>query len=270
MKLKNSTITNSELPMPEIVPLPAFRDNYIWALVRGDTFAVVDPGDAAPVIEYAEAHGLRLSAVLITHHHADHVGGITALVGYAGGPGRLPVFGPGAESITGVDHPLAGGETITVPGVGLQLQVLAVPGHTLGHIAYYANTMLFCGDTLFGAGCGRLFEGTAAQMFASLSSLAALPGNTRVFCAHEYTLQNLRFARDIEPESAALIDREQRSRALREAGRPTVPSTIDEERASNPFLRCSQPAVVQAVVSEADGRDPVAVFAALRRLRNTY
>lgn len=259
-----------QLPLLEIVPLPAFRDNYIWAIRRGARFAVVDPGEAGPVLAYARARGLQLSAVLVTHHHADHVGGLAALARDVGDASQLPVFGPAGESITGVNHPLADGETVAVPGVGLQLQVLAVPGHTLGHVAYYAEGMLFCGDTLFGAGCGRLFEGTPAQMFASLARLAALPGHTRVYCAHEYTLQNLRFARDIEPASAALAEREARARALRAADLPTVPSTIDEELASNPFLRCSEPAVVQAVAGEATSTDPVSVFAALRRLRNTY
>ena len=262
----------SEPAILEIVPLPAFRDNYIWSIRRGTQLAVVDPGDAGPVIAHVRARGLQLAAVLITHHHADHTGGLSVLAERfdgAGGTDPLPVFGPAGESITGVNRPLAGGETILVPGLDLALQVLAVPGHTRGHLAYFGEGMLFCGDTLFGAGCGRLFEGTPAQMFASLSRLASLPGATRVYCAHEYTLQNLRFARGIEPDSPALAERESRALALRAAGQPTVPSTIDEERATNPFLRCTVPAVVRAMDGEAASDDPVAVFAALRRLRNT-
>lgn len=252
--------------MLEIVPLPAFRDNYIWALRVGRSFAVVDPGDAAPVLAYAQANALELTAVLITHHHPDHCGGLPVLRGST----AAVVFGPAAESITGIDEPLSGGESIRVPGIGLALDVLALPGHTLGHLAYVAPGALFCGDTLFGAGCGRLFEGTPAQMFASLARLAALPDATRVYCAHEYTAQNLGFARLIEPENPALLARTAKVAALRAAGEPSVPSTLAEEKATNPFLRCDQPAVRRAVAGRAGGDDPLAVFTALRAWRNEF
>lgn len=252
--------------MLEIVALPAFRDNYIWALRVGRSFAVVDPGDAAPVLAYAQTNALELTAVLITHHHPDHCGGLPVL---RGRPGAV-VFGPAAESITGIDEPLSGGESIRVPGIDLALDVLALPGHTRGHIAYVAPGALFCGDTLFGAGCGRLFEGTPAQMFASLARLAALPDATKVYCAHEYTAQNLGFARLIEPESPALRARTAKVAAQRAAGQPSVPSTLGEEKATNPFLRCDQPAVRQAVAGRAQGDDPLAVFTALRAWRNEF
>jgi hydroxyacylglutathione hydrolase len=252
--------------MLEIVPLPAFRDNYIWALQVGRALAVVDPGDAAPVLAHAQANALELTAVLITHHHADHCGGLAALRGLTG----ARVFGPAEESITGLDVPLRGGESIRVPGIDLALEVLAVPGHTRGHLAYLGAGALFCGDTLFGAGCGRLFEGTPAQMFASLARLAALPDATRVYCAHEYTTQNLGFARLIEPDSAALRARSAKVASQRAAGQPSVPSTVGEEKATNPFLRCAEPAVRAAVAERAAGDDPLAVFTALRSWRNEF
>ena len=223
--------------MFEILLIPAFKDNYIWLLVRDGRAAVVDPGDPLPVTERLEALGLRLETILITHHHADHQGGVAALVERW----QADVFGPGNESITGRNRPLSGGETIMV--LHQSVRVLPVPGHTLGHLAYYVPGALFCGDTLFGAGCGRLFEGTPAQMSASLSRIAELPDDTKIYCAHEYTEANLRFALAVEPENKALLDRVRRVAALRSASLPSIPSTLAEEKASNPFLRCSLPAV---------------------------
>ena len=184
-----------------ITPIPAFKDNYIWLLSRGDAAFVVDPGDAAPVLAALGAKRLRLTGILITHHHADHQGGVAALVERF----RPAVFAPASESITGRSHPLSGGETLDVLGVAVT--VMAVPGHTLGHLAYAAPGVLFCGDTLFGAGCGRLFEGTAEQMTASLAAIAALPDTTQVFCAHEYTAMNLPFALAVEPGNTVLRQR---------------------------------------------------------------
>ncbi len=249
----------------KILPIPAFKDNYIWLLVSDGRAAVVDPGDPLPVTERLEALGLVLETVLITHHHADHQGGVAALVERW----QAEVYGPGNESITGCNRPLRGGETITV--LGQQVSVLAVPGHTLGHLAYYVPGTLFCGDTLFGAGCGRLFEGTPAQMSASLDKIAALPDDTKIYCAHEYTEANLRFALAVEPQNPALLDRVQRVAALRSAELPSIPSILSEEKASNPFLRCTQIKVIQAAEEHgAVDHSPVAVFSAIRQWRNGF
>lgn len=245
--------------------IPAFKDNYIWLLTSGQRAFVVDPGDAAPVLARLEADGLTLEGILITHHHADHQGGVVELA--AKWP--VKVYAPGNESITGRTHPLSGGECIDV--LGQRVQVMAVPGHTLGHLAYYAEGALFCGDTLFGAGCGRLFEGTPEQMSESLDSIAALPDSTLIYCAHEYTQMNLGFALAVEPENDVLQARARRVAALRVAGRSTVPLTLGEEKATNPFLRCAEPAVVRAALRhEAGDSGKVAVFAAIRRWRNGF
>lgn len=251
--------------MFEILLIPAFKDNYIWLLVRAGRAVVVDPGDPAPVTERLEALGLRLETILVTHHHADHQGGVAALAARW----QPEVFGPGNESITGGNRPLLGGETIRI--LDQPIRVLAVPGHTLGHLAYYAPGALFCGDTLFGAGCGRLFEGTPAQMSESLGRIAELPDETRIYCAHEYTEANLRFALAVEPNNPALLDRVRQVTALRAKGESSVPSTLAEEKATNPFLRCQQAAVV-AAAREHDAADcsPVAVFAAIRQWRNDF
>lgn len=248
--------------MIEVVPIPAFRDNYIWALCGAGQVVVVDPGDAAPVRRFLAGRGLALAGILVTHHHHDHVGGLAGL------GAAVPVFGPAGESITGVTHPLAGGETIALPGVGLTLQVLAVPGHTRAHIAYHGDGMLFCGDTLFGAGCGRLFEGTPQQMHASLQKIAALPPATRVYCAHEYTAQNLDFAGLVEPDNADIAARIADTAARRARGEPTVPSLLADELRTNPFLRCGEPAVQRAVAKRAASTRPVDVFAAVRAWRD--
>lgn len=250
----------------DVIPLGAFRDNYIWCLRHAGFAVVVDPGDAAPVLRHLAHSGERLAAVVITHHHADHVGGIGTLLAQA----QVPVIGPAGESIPGRTLAVRGGDRVPLPQLGLTLEVLDVPGHTAGHVAYHAEGMLFCGDTLFAGGCGRLFEGTAAQMWDSLSQLAALPGDTRVYCAHEYTLSNLAFALQVEPGNERLQQRRREAAALREAGRPTLPSTIELERATNPFLRAREPAVAAAAVARGapDAGDPAGVFAALREWKN--
>ena len=248
-----------------MLPLPAFTDNYIWMLHNARQAIVVDPGDATPVLQTLQAQGLQLQAILVTHHHADHQGGVAELAA------RWPVrvYAPGNESITGCTHPLSGDECIEV--LGQPVRVMAVPGHTRGHLAYSADGALFCGDTLFGAGCGRLFEGTPAQMSASLASIAALPDTTRIYCAHEYTEMNLRFAMAVEPENTALQTRVASVAGLRAAGLPSVPSTLAEEKATNPFLRCQEPAVIAAALGQgAAGCEPVAVFAAIRGWRNNF
>ncbi|MCX7147918.1 MAG: hydroxyacylglutathione hydrolase [Rhodocyclales bacterium] len=259
--------------MTEILGLRAFDDNYIWLLRAGGHVAVVDPGDAAPVLAYLERSGDRLCAILSTHHHGDHVGGLAELLSRF----PVPVFGPGLENIPGVSHSLAGGERIELPEISLHLDIIAVPGHTRGHIAYYGPTLnghgaVFCGDTLFGAGCGRLFEGTPAQMQDSLAKLAVLPAPTLVYCAHEYTQSNLRFALAVEPGSIAVQRRSENVAKDRAAGRPTIPTSIRSELETNPFLRWDAPAVRAAAASRL-GRipaDAVETFTAIREWKNRF
>jgi hydroxyacylglutathione hydrolase len=251
--------------MFEISFIPAFKDNYIWLLTQGKRAFVVDPGDAAPVIARLKADDLTLEGILITHHHADHQGGIAELKARW----DLEVYAPANESITGRTRPLSGGEQIAV--LDQMLEVMAVPGHTLGHLAYLAPGALFCGDTLFGAGCGRLFEGTPGQMSASLDRIASLPDSTLVYCAHEYTEMNLGFALAVEPENAALQVRVAKVAALRAAGLPSVPSTLGEEKATNPFLRCTEKAVIEAGLQHAAvDREKTSIFTAIRSWRNNF
>ncbi len=254
--------------MIKVTPVPAFRDNYIWVL-HDDTDAVaVDPGDAAPLEDYLTREGLTLAAILVTHHHADHVGGLPALTARR----AIPVYGPQREQIDGLTQRLIEGDEVRIGKPGLHFRVIEIPGHTAGHIAYVGAGMVLCGDTLFACGCGRLFEGTPAQMHDSLAKLAALPGDTRVYCTHEYTLANIRFARAVEPESSALAAREQHEQAKRTAGMPTLPSTIALERATNPFLRSHEPAVVASAVRRSGHmpRDAVETFAILREWKNQF
>lgn len=255
----------------KLVPLPAFQDNYLWVLHDGQRALVVDPGDAQPVLAFLRESGLQLEAILVTHHHQDHIGGLAAVRDATG----AKVFGPARESIPGPLRPLAQGDRIEA--LGLPFEVLDVPGHTAGHIAYFTPDvdgapLLFCGDTLFSGGCGRLFEGTPAQMLASLDALAALPADTRVCCTHEYTLANLRFARAVEPDNEELARYQQHCEELRRRGQPTLPATIGQERRINPFLRTRQPSVVRAAqaFNGAQAGDEVAVFAAIRQWKNEY
>lgn len=262
---------------PWVHPVPAFSDNYLWLLQSPDArrAAIVDPGDAAPVLQALEARGLELVCILLTHHHADHAGGVAELTARTG----ARVIGPRSEKIPGVTEPVGDGDHVD-PGLGGPIgRVLAVPGHTLEHIAYLfpslgadPRPLLFCGDTLFAAGCGRVFEGTPEQMLASLDSLAALAPDTLVFCAHEYTLSNLRFAAAADPDAAEVANRLTEAGAMRAAGIATVPSTIGIERATNPFLRVDQPGIVQQAAGRL-GHAPshrVETFAAIRQWKNEF
>lgn len=257
-----------------VTPIPAFTDNYIWCLDNGDGSAlVVDPGDAKPVLAALAQADLSLAGILITHHHFDHVGGLATLKDRF----ACPVYGPDNPQIDGIDHVLRDGDRCEVGS--FHFEIFAVPGHTLDHIAYYQRTngdeapLLFCGDTLFAAGCGRIFEGTAAMMHASLGRLAALPANTAVYCAHEYTLANLAFARAADPSNKELAAREARAIALREQSLPTVPSTIGLEIATNPFLRADHPALraqLGGAGQQAATEGATDTFAALRAWKDNF
>lgn len=251
----------------QIVPLSAFRDNYIWALIAHGQCIVVDPGEAAPVATFLSQQNLALSAILITHRHNDHIGGVADLRERW----PVPVFGP--ASIGVVTQAVAEGDVVELLGIDGTAAVIAVPGHTEEHIAYLQGKYLFCGDTLFAGGCGRLLgSSTAAELHGSLQRISTLPVDTLVCCAHEYTLSNLRFARAVEPDNVALQARIEACTALREAGRPTLPSRLDEELATNPFLRTSQPGVRKAAEAHAvqSLREPASVFAALRAWKDVF
>jgi len=247
-------------------PVRAFQDNYVWTLCRDGNAAVVDPGEAAPVLAFLRAHKLNLTAILNTHHHADHVGGNAELLEHY----PVPVFGPHDERIPTVSERLREGDRFKLPGFALDFEVLEIPAHTRTHIAFYGAGMVFCGDTLFACGCGRLFEGTPAQMHAALTKLGRLPGNTRVYCGHEYTLSNLKFARAVEAGNPELARWERAAAALRAKDEPTLPSEIAQELRANPFMRCDAPEVVAAASRHAGKAltDPVSVLGALREWKN--
>ncbi len=252
-------------------PVPAFSDNYIWVLHDGERALAVDPGEAEGLVQWLQQQRLRLDTIFITHHHGDHTGGVAQLREATG----ARVFGPAREN---VPAPLTGvKEGDTVEALGVHFQVLDVPGHTAGHIAFYAPSvdglpLLFCGDTLFSAGCGRLFEGTPAQMLDSLTRLAALPADTRVCCTHEYTLSNLRFALAVDPGNTALAEHASHCQALRERNLPTLPSSIGLERQINPFLRSHEPPLAAAAQTHdpSSSADALGVFTTLRAWKNVF
>ena len=256
--------------MYKLIAIPAFADNYLWLLHDGCNALVVDPGDAQPVLEVLQHHKLQLQQILVTHHHGDHTGGVNVLREATG----AVVYGPATENIPQPFLPLV--EKNKLNALGIDFSVLDVPGHTSGHIAYYApdvdgKPLLFCGDTLFSGGCGRLFEGTPAQMLASLDKLAALPGNTVVCCTHEYTLSNLRFALAVEPGNLSLVQYNTQCLDLRAADRPTLPTTMAQELSINPFLRTRQPALISSALQfDAAANDDVSVFAAIRQWKNQF
>ncbi len=258
-----------------VIGLPAFDSNYLWLIHNACNAWAVDPGDAGVVQAALDAQHLTLTGILVTHHHADHIGGVLAL------KARYPnatVIGPMAENIQGLDLNAVDGESYELSGLGAILaRCIAVPGHTAGHVAYFIDSLegvprLFCGDTLFAGGCGRLFEGTPAQLLSSLNVLAALPANTLAYCAHEYTASNLAFASAVEPSNTALALRVTRTAALRGANQPTVPFILGDERLSNPFLRTAQ-AQVTASASQHAGlalHDELDVFTELRAWKNVF
>ncbi len=254
----------------KLTALTAFTDNYIWMIDDGHRALVVDPGEPGPVFAALDQRGLELAAILVTHHHADHVGGVDALRSRLTGP----VFGPAHEKVPQPCIGLEQGQTCEA--LGLTFEVIDVPAHTAGHIAFYCaqgagEPIVFCGDTLFSAGCGKLFEGTAAQMFSSLGKLAKLPDDTRVCSGHEYTLSNLRFAQAVEPANTAIREYTAACEKLRADGRPTLPSAIGRERQINPFMRCAVPVVIDAAHAHgASSREGSEVLAALRTWKNEF
>ena len=256
--------------MIEIQAINAFNDNYIWCLIdrQQATAIVVDPGDASPVIDFLEQHQLHLSAVLITHHHADHTGGLGQLQSQF----SMPVYGPNNPAIKGIQHKVDDGDKLEL--LATKFDCIATPGHTLDHISYYSAELqaLFCGDTLFGGGCGRLFEGTAATMLASLDKLCRLPDQTGIYCAHEYTLANLNFAEQVEPNNDLLQQRIRLNRQQREQGLPTLPSLLSDEKATNPFLRCRQATVITSATAHGcpEDNDTPSVFATIRRWKDQF
>lgn len=255
--------------MLNIEPIPAFDDNYIWLILDDERryAAIVDPGDEDPVIDYLQQHNIQPLAILITHHHGDHTGGVRELVNKY----KIPVYGPANESIPAMTHPLRDGDRVELAELAAGFQVIDAPGHTRGHILYYGHDLLFCGDTLFAGGCGRVFEGTMEQMSTAMDRIAALPEQTQVYCAHEYTEDNLRFARVAEPDNAALLQRIEDTRALRKQNKSTVPSLLSLEKQTNPFLRCKVDSLIQA--AEAYAQQPLAgsaeVFTTVRNWKDS-
>jgi len=247
-----------------IIPIPAFEDNYIWLLHNKRDAIVIDPGDAKPVLETLKKEQLRLCGVLITHHHADHIDGVQAL--QTAHP--VPTYAPKYEQYAFDHTAVVEGDTVEFKELGVSFDVLWLPGHTLGHIAYYNASYLFCGDVLFSAGCGRLFEGSREQMLNSLNRLKKLNPATQVFCTHEYTMHNIGFALTLEPNNPDLNARKAEVIKLRKNNHPSLPTTISQELKTNPFLRCKEPDIIAN--SGAKNKDELSIFSKIRTLRNHY
>lgn len=254
--------------MPNLEPIPAFEDNYIWAAHDGRTALLVDPGEAEPILTWLDGRGIRPNAVLVTHHHGDHCGGLPELLDRHPG---LAVFGP--AGIRGVNRPVGDGDTCPIPGLEMEFRVLAVPGHTRDHLAYHGHGWLFCGDTLFSCGCGKAFECPAGTLYASLERLARLPPETWVCCAHEYTLDNIRFALSVDPDNSYLLRRHDEAAAQRHSGLPTLPTRLADELACNPFLRCDTAQIRDQAIRSGDvdaSSNTAAVFTAIRAMKNAF
>jgi len=260
------------------IPIPAFQDNYIWTITDGSRAIVIDPGDAAPVLTYCDTHAVLITAILLTHHHLDHVGGVETLLSSGRVTSDVAVYGPAKERIEHVNRHMQGGATVDIASPRFSARVLDVPGHTAGHIAYYQEACpngvphLFCGDTLFASGCGRLFEGTPEQMLSSLDALTEHPDPTELHCTHEYTLANIAFSKVCEPSNPAIEEWQGVADALRAAGRPTLPTTVGHEKRVNPFLRAGVPSV-QATLTDKFGvehLDRLAAFTMLRSWKDNF
>lgn len=255
--------------MITIKPIPALRDNYIWAIVdeKSKKTVIVDPGEAAPVIHFLTTNSLSLMAILLTHHHWDHINGVAALEPYCN-----VVIGPAKDNVASLTSAVDQGDNVNIAGFPIIFNVMSIPGHTNGHIAFYANGMLFCGDTLFAAGCGRAFEGTPETLYASLQKMAQLPSDTPIYCGHEYTQNNLRFAEQVEPRNQAIKTRIKEVEKRRSMNLPTLPSTLALEKETNPFLRCQEKDVIASASSYAKKTltTPEQVFKHLRQWKNEF
>jgi hydroxyacylglutathione hydrolase len=254
----------------QVLPITAFKDNYIWGLVHEETnrCIIVDPGEVKPVLSFIKRLNLSLDALFITHHHWDHTNGIKGILKTH----AAPVYGPAKEKVLRVTHPVDEGDTVELANWPIVFKVLAIPGHTLGHIAFHGGGLLFCGDTLFSAGCGRLFEGTAEQMLDSLHKLSRLPNETKIYCGHEYTLSNLHFAQAIEPNNPHIKEYLEQVRQLRQKNLPSLPAELANERLVNPFLRCDNPEIISRIKKHSGQTfsSSAETFAYLRQWKNNY
>lgn len=256
----------------KIEAIKAFNDNYIWALINEQSVALVDPGDAKPCIDFINLNNLTLTAILITHHHADHTGGVKELVAACGD--QVSVYGPENSEYSPIEHLLTQGSECQLPLLNLSLSVLSLPGHTLDHIAYYSkeHNFVLCGDTLFSGGCGRVFEGSYEQMYQALNKLSELPDNTKIYCTHEYTLANLHFALTVEPENTALVHYFNQVTQLRDNNQITLPTTLAHEKLINPFLRSEQPTVIESAAMYTGEKvmAGLSTFSAIRQWKDNF